>query len=129
GIRRQERLKSSLQVHPHTKSMSRFKLVARNCQRGNLLVLDRSQHAQYTRRSRGKTGFLGVSMDKQVRPYRAEMAGTHLGRFDVAEEAAEAYDEAAIERYGASAQLNEQREFRVCETCHTAYFTKCKKCR
>lgn len=51
--------------------------------------------------SRGNTtGFIGVFYESDRQKWRAAIAGKTLGRFDTAEEAGEAYRQAALELYG-----------------------------
>lgn len=92
-----------------------------NNRRNNLLLLSLAQRAQYMRKRRGKSGFAGVTEKKYA--FSATIRGRHIGYFAVAEDAARAYDAAAIQRYGASARLNFPRPFVVCHECHRAFFS------
>ena len=102
-----------------------------NCRRGNLLLLTLAQHAQFSRKRRGKSGLIGV-IEKKGK-FRATIQHQYLGRFETAEDAALAYDEEAVNRFGPSARVNFPRKFKVCHECHTAHFrlvteTSCKEC-
>lgn len=102
-----------------------------NNQRGNLLLLSPAQRAQYVRKARGKSGFVGVAEKKYV--FSAVIKGKHIGNFASAEKAARAYDAEAIEYFGPSARLNFPRAFVVCHECHRGCFemataTMCSAC-
>jgi hypothetical protein len=59
---------------------------------------------------RNKSGYKGVSWCKQTKKWRAQIAKNskdlHLGRFKTKEEAARAYNDAALEHFGEFAYLN-----------------------
>lgn len=77
-----------------------------NC-RSNLRVA--SQRTQVVRQGpRGSSGFKGVSFSAGRWRARLALASgeKHLGRYDTAEEAARAYDTAALEHWGEDAYLN-----------------------
>lgn len=61
-------------------------------------------------RSNNTSGFKGVFWDKRLKKWRARIkinyVGKHLGCFPTKEEAAVAYNQAAIENYGEFARLN-----------------------
>jgi AP2 domain len=82
-----------------------------NCRRYNLRQADGQQNGRNHRLNRNSTsGFKGVSWDKGRSKWRAYIVvdgkQIHLGRFDTAEEAARAYDAAALERFGEFAKMN-----------------------
>jgi len=61
---------------------------------------------------KGSSGFLGVSLYERTGRWRAQIrvgeAQVHLGYFSTPEEAARAYDLAALEHFGARARVNDQ---------------------
>lgn len=80
-----------------------------DCRRSNLRPASSSQNNQNQDR-RGRTGFKGVWIARNR--FSAFIGGsregrTYLGMFDTAVEAARAYNEAALERYGEYALINE----------------------
>jgi HNH endonuclease/AP2 domain len=77
-----------------------------NNRRGNLRLCTQSQNYGNGRHRVGVSGFRGVWRDKRSDRWRANIAGRKLGSFATAEEAAPAYDAAAIKRFGDFAPLN-----------------------
>jgi hypothetical protein len=79
-----------------------------DCRRGNLRRATNAQNQANRPLSRCNTsGFKGVSWRARSRRWRAQIGRRkHLGCFATLEEAARAYDAAALERYGAFARLN-----------------------
>ncbi len=82
-------------------------------QRHNLRRCTHKQNIQNRRRNRNnKCGYKGVCLDRTGKKWQASIGSPsqgnrkHLGRFSCLIEAAKAYDEAAIERYGEFARLN-----------------------
>ncbi len=83
----------------------------RNNRRSNLRPASKSQNAQNTGlRPNNRTGFKGVSFDRQTGRYRASIKSNgrsvNLGRHDTAEDAAKAYDKAATAAFEPFAVLN-----------------------
>jgi hypothetical protein len=73
--------------------------------RANLRVCTQKQNLQNKRgRTDSQTGIKGVA--KIGKAWRAYINKTHLGHFPTWEQAAQAYDRAAWERYGQFARLN-----------------------
>lgn len=82
-----------------------------NNQRANLRPASDSQQRQNARRRSDNTsGFKGVTRRSGVRPWSARIKRDgicrHLGAFTTPEEAARAYDRAALELFGEFARLN-----------------------
>ena len=87
--------------------------------RSNLRIADnRKNHQNQTVRSDSRSGYKGVSFDKNIkgrRPWRAkittkEKRELHLGYFATPEEAALAYDQSAIQFFGEFARINGVRK-------------------
>lgn len=71
----------------------------------NLRAATHSQNqGNYSRQSNNKSGFKGVTLNQGR--WMATCGGRFFGRFPTREEAARAYDKAALERYGEFAKLN-----------------------
>ena len=77
-----------------------------NNRRDNLRPCNNSQNLGNGRQQVGMSGFRGVCPEPNMNHWRASIAQRYLGTFATAEEAAHAYDVAAIERYGEFATLN-----------------------
>lgn len=87
-----------------------------NNTRRNLRPASRSQNSyNRRRRSDNSSGFKGVHLESATGKYIAQVSGPErrewLGRFNVAEEAARAYDRRAFELQGEFAVLNFPGEF------------------
>lgn len=79
--------------------------------RHNLRRATRSQNAQNSKlRISTRSGFKGVGCEAHGKPFRAVIKingkKRYLGTFDTAQEAARAYDKAALEIFGEFAQIN-----------------------
>ena len=77
----------------------------------NLRSCTRTQNKANVKMNRNnKSGYKGVSREKKRKTWRAHIRiggkGRALGRFDILEEAARAYDRAAREKFGEFARLN-----------------------
>jgi hypothetical protein len=57
-----------------------------------------------------RSGFKGVSLHVKSDLWRARLAGKTIGYYQTAEEAAKAYDEAAIRYFGQFALINFRKE-------------------
>lgn len=79
----------------------------------NLRFATKQQNQQnQKRRSNNSTGYKGVWLNKKTGKYVAQIGiensrSRKLGTFETAEEAARAYNNAALERFGEFAKLNE----------------------
>lgn len=90
-----------------------------DCRKKNLRTGSQKQNSYNTRLAKNnKTGFKGVSWDKQRKKYAAcicvNRRTIHLGRFNTKVEAADAYDRAASFHFGQYALLNKEMR----ETCY-----------
>lgn len=79
--------------------------------RSNLRVTDRTGNRRNTSvQNNNKAGYKGVGPKKHGQPWRARITvdgkSLYLGAFDTPEEAARAYDAAALEHFGEYAWLN-----------------------
>lgn len=77
-----------------------------NNRRSNLRTCLPVQNSGNSRQRAGASGFRGVHAVKQTGRWCACIAHRHLGTFDTPEEAAKAYDIAAIKRFGEFAMTN-----------------------
>lgn len=93
--------------------------------RQNLLLLSHAAYTQYVHKPRGKSEYRGIKVTKTS--FQAYCGG-FIGTFYDEEEAARAYDEAAWQRFGASAKVNFPKAWQVCEECFKAHFVgqECK---
>lgn len=83
-----------------------------NCRRANLRVCSHAENLQNRPKSRNNTaGYKGVCWNKAARKWQAQILAngkkTYLGLHLTPEEAAIAYNEAAIQYHGSFARLNE----------------------
>jgi hypothetical protein len=84
-----------------------------NNRRSNLRVVTDVQNRMNSRTYKNnKSGFKGVHLHvgRWVATIKVNNKSTHLGRFDTAEEAARAYDQAALEHFGSYARINFPKE-------------------
>ena len=82
-----------------------------DCRKSNLRICDNSQnHANRKAQANNTSGYKGVGWDlfnkKWVAQIMVNQKNKKIGRYDVKEDAARAYDKAAIEYFGEFARLN-----------------------
>lgn len=78
-----------------------------NNQRSNLRRVSQKENTHNSRKhSDGSSRYKGVSWDESKQRWRARIQDTQIGRFLTEEEAARAYDQEAIRRFGAFARTN-----------------------
>lgn len=76
--------------------------------RSNLRAATRSQNSQNAQGHRdGSSKYKGVSWDSERQKWCVRVGRVYAGRFDSEVEAAEAYNTAAVARFGKFARLNE----------------------
>jgi AP2 domain len=85
-----------------------------NNRRSNLRPATNQQNLANNRQARGASGFRGVRLHKRDGCWEAQIGrdNQYLGRFDTLEQAARAYDAAALARFGEFAIFNFPRERR-----------------
>lgn len=75
--------------------------------KGNLMAVDRNYIVQSRRGNKNSSSiYKGVSYHKKRKQWRARIRYRHLGWFEKEEEAALAYNAAAVEEYGENTYLN-----------------------
>jgi hypothetical protein len=78
-----------------------------DCRRSNLRVVTKSQNQRNKKTPRCNTsGYRGACRTADGKKWRAQLGSKHLGTFETAEEAAQAFDRAVLERDGDFARLN-----------------------
>ena len=87
--------------------------ISRECldnQKSNLRIATKSENGANLKTNHGSSKYKGVSWDKSRGKWRATIKKykkqIHIGYFDSGVEAARAYDEAAVEIFGAFARPN-----------------------
>lgn len=82
-----------------------------DCRKANLRIVDRTANAQNTKMHKdNKSGYKGVFLCKDTNKWRTRLMSNgkvvELGRFEIKEEAAAAYNKAAKQHHGKYARLN-----------------------
>lgn len=77
-----------------------------DCRRANLRIASQSQILAKRKPSGGASKYKGVAWDAAPGKWMARFRGKNLGRFDVEEDAARAFDDAAFEHWGHQAYFN-----------------------
>lgn len=78
-----------------------------NNRRANLRVCSHRENITRGRENKSKSGFRGVSKQLLHDSYCVKVGGEYVGNFKTAEEAARAYDAAAVAKFGQFARTNE----------------------
>lgn len=122
GVRKNTMLHRFLMGNPEGMQVDHINNLTTDNQRSNLRVVTRTQNNRNRTSRKGATSkYLGVSWAKANNKWRAGISigpkkHKNLGYYLTEEEAAEAYDLAAIEKYGEFANLNFPEKYTVVDT-------------